>query len=229
MLRKRLLSVLLAVSTAPMMQARADMLKFEPDVVNSQITATVKGPLALLEDHPEVSGTFEILTGEIEGDPKNPGATGKVKLIIDATSYESGARTRNQHVVSESLETSQYQSIEFDSTRLEGVEITPQGDGGNAIVVGNLSLHGVTRQIRVPVDASLDPDGGFTAWGEFSFDYTDYGIRPPHLLAALPASKEVKIDFRIKARRPGAPQAPTPSPTPPGPSLWDDFVNKVLK
>ena len=229
MLRKLLLSGLLALSIAPMMQARADMLKFKPDIVNSKITATVTGPLAHLEDHPEVSGTFEIIEGEIEGDPKNPGATGKVKLIIDATSYESGARTRNAHVLSESLESSQYSSIEFDSTRLESVEITPQGDGGDATVIGNLSLHGVTRQISVPVEASLDPDGGFTAWGEFSFDYTDYGIRPPHLLFALPASKEVKIEFHIKARAPGAPQAPTPTATPSGPSLWDDFVNKVLK
>jgi polyisoprenoid-binding protein YceI len=229
MLRKLLLSGLLAVSIAPMMQARADTLKFEPDIVNSKITATVKGPLAYFEDHPEVSGTFQILTGEIEGDPKNPAATGKVKLIIDATTYESGVRTRNDHVLSESLDTSKYQSIEFDSTRLEGVEITPQGNGGDATVVGNLSLHGVTRQISVPVEASLDPDGGFTAWGEFSFDYTDYGIRPPHLLAALSASKEVKVEFSIKARLPGAPPGPTPTPTPTGPSMWDDFVNKVLK
>jgi len=112
---------------------------------------------------------------------------------------------------------------------MEHVEITPQGDGGDATVVGNLSLHGVTRQISVPVEASRDPDGGFTAWGEFSFDYADYGIRPPHLLVALPASKEVKIEFRIKARPPGAPQGPTPTPTPTGPSMWEDFFNKVLK
>jgi polyisoprenoid-binding protein YceI len=229
MLRKLLLNGLLALSIAPMMQARAEMLKFEPDIVNSKITATVRGPLGFLEDHPEVSSTFQILTGEIEGDRKNPGATGKVKLIIDATTYESGLESRNQHVLSESLETSQYHSIEFDSTRLESVEITPQGDSGDATVVGNLTLHGVTHQISVPVEASLDPDGGFTGWGEFSFDYTDYGIRPPHLLGALSASKEVKIEFHIKARLPGAPQGPTPTATPTGPSMWDDFVNKVLK
>jgi polyisoprenoid-binding protein YceI len=229
MLRRLLLSGMLAVSIAPMMQARADMLKLEPDIMNSKITATVRGPLAIFEDHPEVSGAFQVLSGEIEGDPKNPGATGRVKLIIDATTYESGDQTRNEHVLSQSLESAEYSSIEFDSTRLEGVEITPQGDGGNATVVGNLSLHGVTRQISVPVEASLDPDGGFTAWGEFSFDYTDYGIRQPHLLVALAASKEVKIEFRIKARPPGAPAAPTPTATPTGPSMWDDFVNKVLK
>ena len=62
-----------------------------------------------------------------------------------------------------------------------------------------------------------------------SFDYADYGIRPPHLLVALPASKEVKIEFRIKARSPGAPQGPTPTATPTGPSMWEDFFNKVLK
>jgi len=43
MLRKVLLSGLFVLTIAPMMQARADMLKFEPDNVNSKITAPLEG------------------------------------------------------------------------------------------------------------------------------------------------------------------------------------------
>ncbi len=136
---------------------------------------------------------------------------------------------RDRNVLSSTLDTSQYPSIEFDSTQLKDVQIVPQGDAGDATVIGNLALHGVTRPISVPVEASLNPDGGFTAWGEFSFNYTDYGIKPPRLLFALPAGKEVKISFRIKARRSGAPPGPTPTPTPTGPSMLNELFDKLLK
>lgn len=209
--------------------ARAEMLHFDVDTINSRIKATVTEPLSNFRDHPDTTGTFRILSGEIEGDPKDIAGTGKVKLIIDATTYDSGSQMRDRNVIGSTLDTADYPSIEFDSTQIKDVQIVPQGDAGDATVIGNLALHGVTRQISVPLEASLDPDGGFTAWGEFTFDYTAYGIKPPRLFHALAAGKEVKISFRIKGRRPGAPPAPTPTATPTGPTFWDDFVNKVLK
>lgn len=229
MVRRILLVIALVAGGAIAGRAHAGLLKFEPDIINSHITATVSEPISAITDNTNVTSTLRVLSGEIEGDPKNPAATGKVKLVVDATSFQSGNQMRNKHILGDSLETADYPTIEFDSTALKDVELTPQGDGGNATVLGNLTLHGVTRPIGVPLEASLDPDGGFTAWGEFSVDYTDYGIKPPRLLFALPVGKEVKISFRIKALPPGAPMGPTPSPTPTGPSFWHEFVDKVLK
>ncbi len=71
--------------------ACAEMIHLEPDTLNSEIKATVTEPLNNFRDHPTTTGTFRILTGEIDGDPKNVAATGRVKLIIDATTYESGS------------------------------------------------------------------------------------------------------------------------------------------
>jgi polyisoprenoid-binding protein YceI len=221
--------ILLATQLMFIALARAELLHFDVDTINSVIKATVTEPLSNFRDNPDTTGTFRLLSGEIEGDPKNIAATGKVKLIIDATTYNSGSQMRDRNVLSSTLDTADYPSIEFDSTHIKDIQIVPQGDAGDATVLGNLALHGVTRPISVPLEASLDPDGGFTAWGEFTFDYTDFGIEPPRLFHALPAGKEVKISFRIRARRPGAPPLPTPTATPTGPTFWDDFVNKVLK
>ncbi len=116
------------------------------------------------------------------------------------------------NVIGSSLETGRYPSIEFDSTRLEDVQIDTPGVSGNVTVIGNLALHGVVRPISVPMDVSVTPDGEFTARGEFTFNYTDYGIKAPRLLFAFPASHDVTIAFHIRARRPGMMPAPSPMP-----------------
>ena len=184
------------------------MIHLPIDTQNSHISATVTEPLARMRDNPDTTGTFEIISGEIDGDPANLAATGHVTLEIDATSYNSGNSTRDRHVIHSALETFNYSGITFVSTRIEDVKVVAADAMGSATVVGNLTLHGVTREIKVPVNLSMSPDGIFDARGEFTFDYTDFGISPPRLLV-LSAGKEVRINFQIRAE---SPATPTPSP-----------------
>lgn len=190
--------------------AQAAVLHMPIDTQNSHISATVTEPLARMRDNPDTTGTFQILSGEVDGDPNNLTATGHVSLEIDATSYDSGNSTRDRHVIHSALETFNYSGINFVSTRIENVNVVAPGAMGSATIVGNLTLHGVTREMSIPVDLSMSPDGIFDARGEVTFDYTDFGISPPRLLV-LVAGKLVKIEFQIRAERPSN---PTPSPKP---------------
>lgn len=182
--------------------AGAQMLRMQPDYQKSEIHATVDEPIGILHDHPTATGSFEIIKGEIDGDPANIASTAHVKLVINATTYDSGDNRRDLNVIHSALETAKYQTIIFESTHLEDIDIEVPGAAGDAMVVGNLMLHGVTRTMRVPVRVSMDTDGEFSAGGELTFNYTDFGIRPPRLLFLLPAGKQVTVSFRILARRP---------------------------
>jgi polyisoprenoid-binding protein YceI len=185
--------------------ARAEMLHMEADVQKSEIRATVAEPLGLLRDHPNATGTFRLVSGEIDGDPENPTSTGHVKLVVDATSYNSGDDRRDRAVIHSALETAKYQTITFESKSFNDVSIDVPGVSGSATVVGNLSMHGMTRPMRVPnVLISMSTDGEFSAGGEFSLRYTDFGVNPPRLLYVLPVSSDVTLSFRIVAQRPGS-------------------------
>src|SRR5271168_3560902 len=83
------------------------------DTQNSHISATVEEPLARMRDHPDTTGTFQILSGEVDGDPANLAATGHVTFEIDATSYDSGNSTRDRHVIHSALETFNFSGISF--------------------------------------------------------------------------------------------------------------------
>jgi polyisoprenoid-binding protein YceI len=198
-------------------QSRAEILHMQPDMVKSDIRATVTEPLGLLRDHPNATGRFELITGEIAGDPDDVGRTGHVKLVINATTYSSGSDARDRAVIGTALETGKYQTIIFESTRFEDVQVEVPGVSGTAVVVGYLTLHGTRRLMKIPVRVSMSTDGGFSAGGEVTFKYTDFGVKRPWLLFVLPVSDEVTVSFRILAQRPGSePSAEQNIQLPPG-------------
>lgn len=195
--------------------AAAETLHMEPDYQKTEIKATVAEPFGILRDRPTATGSFQLIKGEIDGDPDNPGATGHVNLVINATTYDSGSDTRDRAVLS-ALETAKYQVIIFDSTGMEDVQIEVPGVSGSATIVGKLTLHGTTRVMRVPVRVSMTTDGEFSAGGEISFKFTDFGVKVPRMLFAIPAGDEVTVAFRVIAQRPGTGTPPPQSRRAPG-------------
>jgi polyisoprenoid-binding protein YceI len=193
----------------------AAMLHMEPDYEKTEIKATVAEPFGIVRDHPTTTGTFQLIKGEIDGDPAHPATTGHVKLIINATTYNSGSDHRDRAVISYSLETAKYEVIIFDSIGMEDVQIDAPGVSGSATIVGKLTLHGVTRVIKVPVNVSLSTDGDFSADGQVTFNYTDFGVRRPRLALLFPVSDQVTVEFRVIAHRPVA------APPPPAQSRRD--------
>lgn len=97
------------------------------------------------------------------------------------------------------LEISKYPEIAFEV----GGATVNKADNGQAHVIlnGQLSLHGVTRQQKVP--ATLVVTGVMLrAFGEFSLRQTDYGIKPVSAIGGgLKVKDEVKFTFDIVARQ----------------------------
>jgi polyisoprenoid-binding protein YceI len=185
--------------------ANARILDLQVDPKASTITATVNKSLARIRG--DVTVKFSITKGEIRGDPANPVATAHVDIVVDATSIDSGSDHLDRKVMHSSLQTYDYQTITFDSTRIENAVIESPGAVGTATVIGNLTLHGTTRQISVPLSVSLSPERVLYADGHTAFDYTDFGVKIPRILGIPAAEPEVTLQFHIVAREP----APSPS------------------
>jgi polyisoprenoid-binding protein YceI len=193
------IAILLALGSA-----LAAEIHLQIDPQKSQIKTTVADPLAKLRETGEIEAALRVISGNVDGDPQNPAETGHIKLVIDATSFDSGNNHRDNVVLGTALDTAEYQTISFESTHLENVQIDVPGKMGHVVVVGNLTLHGTTREIRVPSDVSLDSDGMLSGDGEVSFNYTDFGVRVPRLLFALPAGTDVTVHFHVIAARPNS-------------------------
>lgn len=74
------------------------------------------------------------------------------------------------------------------------------GNAGAADVLGNLTLHGVTRPIKVSVYAYLDDNGRLIADGEAAFHYQDFGVRRlTMLLGTMKVGTEVTLRYHVVA------------------------------
>jgi polyisoprenoid-binding protein YceI len=171
-------------------------LKIDPD--QSTVSAAVAEPAAVFRGN--ATGTFRVIDGEVSGDPANTQGTGKVRIIIDATSYRSDNPSRDR-AVAKSLESEKSRTVGFESSSVVGV-VTTRSNEGTAIVIGSLTLHGETRPMTVPVHWILNPDGSFGCDGEVKFNYEEFGVKVPGVLfGAILAGNEVTVRFHIVATK----------------------------
>src|SRR3984893_6192450 len=178
-------------------------LKIDPD--QSTVSAAVAEPAAMLRG--TATGTFRVIDGEVSGDPANTQGTGKVRIIIDATSYRSDNPSRDR-AVAKSLESEKFRIVGFESSSVVGV-LTTRSNEGTAIVIGSLTLHGETRPMTVPVHWILNPDGSFAGDGEVKFNYEEFGVRVAGVLfGAILAGNEATIRFHVVATGAVAPPVP---------------------
>jgi polyisoprenoid-binding protein YceI len=177
--------------------ARAETVHLTIDPKASKVTAAVAEPDRV---RPPAVGKFDITSGEVSGDPANPAAAGSVNIVLDAKSYDSGNPFRDDAVYN-LLDAGAYPTITFQSTGLQNVSMD-SSNAGSGTVAGNLTIHGATKPVSVPVKAAFDGSGNLTADGEVSFNYAEYGVKVPSLLG-LKAGDEVKVTFHIVATRAG--------------------------
>ncbi len=112
----------------------------------------------------KVRGTFALTSAALTvGDGGAPSAG--VTAIIDAASVHTGSEQRDQHVRSaDFLDVEKYPTTEFTSVQVRDF------DGETFTVVGELTLHGVTRTVELQAEflgVVADPSGvqrtGFSA------------------------------------------------------------------
>jgi len=98
-----------------------------------------------------VRGELGKVAGSVEGDPADPTAA-KLTVSIDASSIDTRNEKRDAHLRSpDFLDVAKYPTITFTSKK-----ITPAGRGAYK-VTGDLTLHGVTKEIVLDVTDVTPP------------------------------------------------------------------------
>ena len=205
----------LCAYTAP---ARASV--WEIDSVHSSTEFAVKHMMVST-----VKGRFDKITGTINLDDKNP-TKSMVELTIDANTIDTHEAKRDGHLKSpDFFDTAKFPTITFKSTKIE------KAGKAKFKVTGDLTMHGVTKRITVPVQVlgTMPFRGGQKAGfsTSFSLDRKDYGITWNKALdqGGTLLGDEVQIEIQLETGweppKPGegAPAAmpkPSAAPTPHG-------------
>lgn len=141
-------------------------------------------------------GRFNDFSGEFEYDAKSPNDA-SINVEIDTASLDSNHAERDKHLKgADFLDVKKYPKATFKSTKYESK------DDMSGVLTGDLTLHGVTKQISFPVNKigeGKDPWGGYRAGfeGETTLKLKDYGIN----YNLGPASQEVQLELYIEGIR----------------------------
>ena len=147
-----------------------------------------------------VTGTFNKFKGSASLEGEDP-STLKAEVTIEAASVDTGHEKRDEHLRNpDFLDTAKYPAIAFVSKKVI------KGDSGKLKIVGDLTLHGVTREITVDLDGPTpeikDPGGNFRrgATGSARIDRRDFGITWNKVLdsGGLVVGNEVTIYVEIE-------------------------------
>lgn len=122
-----------------------------------------------------VKGRFTGIEGAVEGDLPDL-TTARVEASVDATSVDTREAQRDQHLRSaDFFDVEKFPKLTFQSTKVEAA------DGDDYKLTGDLTIHGVTRQVVLDVTfegMGKDPWGneraGFSAKGTVS--RKDFGL-----------------------------------------------------
>lgn len=149
-----------------------------------------------------VRGEFAKVTGTIRFDAENPAAS-TVEATIDASSINTRDTQRDGHLKSaDFLDVEKFPTLTFRSKQVE-----PQEGGGR--VKGDLTIHGVTREITLDVEGPTpevkDPWGKLRIGGSATakLNRKDFGMTWSSALEAggVMVGDEVKITIDLEAVR----------------------------
>ena len=97
----------------------------------------------------------------------------------------------------EALDVARHPTISFQSTAVSGRAAGPQR--WEIQVEGDLTLHGVTRRITLPLQVQRAGDA-LTVTGQTVIRHTDYGMKPISVAGVVKVKNELTLDFKIAAR-----------------------------
>jgi len=168
--------------------------KYEIDPTHSSIGFTVKHLVIT-----KVNGKFKEFSGTLNYDEKDATKSfveGKVKTASISTDNEK----RDAHLKSKDFfDAEKYPEIIFKSKKIIN-------KNGNLTLVGDFTMHGVTKQIEIPIKINgtvKDPWGSIRlgAEGNFTLNRQDYGVKWNQTLdnGGLLISNDVEISLVVEA------------------------------
>lgn len=139
---------------------------------------------------------------------RTPDVTGTVVIddaSVSAASFEVQLATlasdedRRDNRVRDSLQTDQFPTATFELT--EPIDLTDRGaEEASVAAVGDLTLHGVTRSVTIPIEAVRN-GAQLELVGAITFPMVDYGITPPSIGGFVTVEEDATLEFKILLER----------------------------
>ncbi|HYM49436.1 MAG TPA: YceI family protein [Candidatus Limnocylindrales bacterium] len=118
-------------------------------------------------------------------------------FTVNVSTLTSDRAMRDQRIHTMGLESDRYPNATF--TLSSPVALPSQAAGGQTVTVsavGNLTIHGVTRSVTIPMQARLSGSQIAVA-GSIAFPFADFGMTPPSIANFVSVQPNVTMEFSL--------------------------------
>lgn len=162
------------------------------DRAHSEINFTASS--RLLDAH----GYFEKWDADVQLDP-DALERSTVRLTIDAASITTRNERRDAHLKSDAFfDVAKYPTVSFVSKSVARTSPT------TGVLTGDLTMHGVTRPVQIPVTVKFYENGRGRFAGAFTVNRKDYGISYDSRMNPIEDTVAVQFNMTVAEKKPGA-------------------------
>lgn len=158
----------------------------------------VREKLAALPAKSDAVGRSPGVTGTVEvGRDGSTLTASAARFEVDLTRLESDERRRDNRIRTDGLETNEFPKATFVSTK--AVTLPPETASGQpvkATAEGDLTIHGVTKRVTIPLDVRVT-DGRGELVGSLSFPMSDFDISPPNIGGFVTVDPDATLEFKL--------------------------------
>jgi len=120
-------------------------------------------------------------TDEVTGTVTVDGTTITAATIdVDVASIATDSSNRDDYFRGTAMQVGQYPTATFTLTQPIEAAVPADGEVSTVDATGDLTLHGVTKTVTVPLQAALSGDGVQVS-GSIPITFSDYGVEAPSL------------------------------------------------
>jgi polyisoprenoid-binding protein YceI len=119
-------------------------------------------------------------------------------IYVDIRTFESDSARRDNFLRGNTLQSDQFPLAEFVVTSVEDFTMPADGEETTFTLVGNFTLHGVTKTMAWTVTASRDGDT-LTGSAKTQFDMADFDIEKPIVGSVLSIEDTIQLEIDLVA------------------------------
>lgn len=185
-------------AASPGGRASADLTGRWVAAEGSEAGYRVREKLANLPAQSDAVGRTTAVTGRMTVDASGDRLVARdLRMEVDLTQLRSDETRRDNRIRTHGLESNRFPSATFVSTADVSVPATAAASQPFATEVeGDLTLHGITRRVTIPVRGEMTGDYAEVV-GSLQFPMSMFAIDPPNIGGFVTVEPNATLEFKI--------------------------------
>jgi polyisoprenoid-binding protein YceI len=171
----------------------------------SQAGYRVREKLASFSAPSDAVGRTTAVTGTLTLSQATSGfSVTAANFTVDVSKLTSDQSRRDQRIHSQGLESDRFPTATFKLT--SPIALTADAGSGQTVRIsatGDLTIHGVTKSVTIPIDARLT-GSKIELVGSITFPFSQFGMTPPSIGGFVSVENNATMEFQLLLTRQGA-------------------------